>query len=339
MKALKIILITVAVLIGLFVVVGLFLPSDMHVEKSIEIDTPLNVPYMQVANLKNMSNWDPWSNLDPNMEATFSGPLFGVDNSRQWTSENENVGVGKMTITDAKQYEFINTDLDFGDQGLAKTYFKFEKLGENKTKVIWGFDSDMDIPIIGGYIVMAMGGIIEDQYMKGLENLKRVSEAVENQTDLTSADITFEEVESQKILCISGATTQDDQNISSLFGQNYGQLMSNIQVNEMEMAGAPMTITSKWEDNQYEFENCIPVGDVKGELSASVVSKDTYAGPTVKIVHTGSYSSMEKTYNDIMAFIEQSGFEMVGNPWEIYISDPGDTPEDKLITHIYFPVQ
>lgn len=339
MKAIKIILITLAALIGLFIIVGLFLPTEMHVEKSIEIDTPPNVPYMQVANLKNMTAWDPWSNIDENMETSYSGPLFGVENSREWKSIDQNVGVGKMTVSEAEPYKLINTDLDFGDQGLATSYFKFEKMGENKTKVTWGFDSDMDIPIVGGYIVMAMGGVIEDQYLKGLENLKRVSEAVENQRDLTSTQISFEEVESQKVICISGATTQDDESISALFGQNYGQLMSNVQVNQMEMAGAPMTVNTKWEDNQYEFMNCIPVKEVKGDLSASVLAKDTYAGPTVKIIHTGSYDGMDKTYEDVMAFIEQSNFEIVGNPWEVYISDPGNTPEDKLITHIYFPIK
>jgi effector-binding domain-containing protein len=334
MKAIKIILITLATLIGLFIVVGLFLPSEMHLEKSIEIDTPPNVPYMQVANLKNMSEWDPWSKIDSNMVAKFQ-----VHYLELIINVNNDVGVGSMTITKSTQFEYIDSDLNFGDQGLATSYYKFEKLGDNKIKVTWGFDSDMDTPILGGYISFFMGFVIEAQYEQGLKTLKSVSKAIENKRDLSGAQISFEEVKSQKVICISGATTQDDQNVSSLFGKNYGQLMSNVQVNEMEQAGARMTINTKWEDNKYEFMNCIPVEDVKGELSASVEVKDTYAGPTAKIIHTGPYADMEKTYEDIRAFTEQSKFEIVGNPWEVYVNDPGNTPEDKLITHIYFPIK
>ena len=75
MKIVKIIVIAIAVILGLLIVVGLFLPTEMKTEKSIVIDTPPNVPYSQVSNLKNMTKWDPWSQLDTNMETSYEGPL------------------------------------------------------------------------------------------------------------------------------------------------------------------------------------------------------------------------------------------------------------------------
>lgn len=339
MKVVKIILITLAILVGLVILVGLFLPNKMEIEKSIVVDAPPNVPYSQVANLRNMPKWDPWSNIDTTMETTYSGAPAGVGSKRVWKSKNENVGIGSMVVTKAEPYSFIETDLDFAEQGMAKSYFKFEKVDNNKTKVTWGFNSDVDIPILGGYLCLIMGPIVEAQYDQGLQNLKKVSEEMANKSDLTNRNITVENVDSQTLICISGATTQDDSQISQKFAQAYGQLVTNIQVNGMEMAGPPLTITTKWEDNQYNYNNCIPVQNIKGELSATVFDTKSYSGPVAKLEYIGPYMQMESAYNDIMAYIEQNGFEIVGSPWEVYISDPSDTPEDKLITHIYFPIK
>ena len=339
MKIVKIIVIAIAVILGLLIVVGLFLPTEMKTEKSIVIDTPPNIPYSQVANLRNMSKWDPWSRVDSNMEATYEGALVGVGAKRSWKSKHDNVGMGSMIITKAEQFSFIDSDLDFGDQGKATSYYKFEEIEEGKTKVTWGFYSDVDFPIMGGYIAAMMGPKIEEDFEEGLISLKKLSEGIENKSDLSGRKITLEKVDLQKMVCISGSSTQDDPNLAQKFGEAYGKLMSNIQVNGMEMAGPPLTVTTHWGENKYEYQNCIPVNEIKGDLSATVVEKTSYEGTAVKIEHIGPYAEMEPSYDAIMAYIEQFGFEMVGFPWEVYINDPTETPEDKLITHIYFPIK
>lgn len=339
MKILKIVLIAIAVILGLLIVVGLFLPNTMSVEKSIIIDTPPNVPYSQVTNLRNMPKWDPWSNIDTTMETSYEGPVAGVGAKRSWKSKDEQVGTGSMTITKDEPFSNIEVELDFGDQGVATSYYKFEKVENGKTKVTWGFDSDIDIPIFGGYLCLMMSPMIEKEYVKGLESLKKLSESIENKLDVSNRKITIEDVESQTIICISTATTQDNPNLSDIMGNSYGQLISNIQVNGMEMTGYPLTITTKWEENAFEFDNCIPVKSVKGDLSAKVFKSETYKGTAMKIEHLGSYANMNSSYDAILAYISQMGLEITQNPWEIYISDPSNTPEDKLITHIYFPIQ
>lgn len=339
MKIFKIIVIAIAVILGLLILVGLFLPTEMNTEKSIVIETPPNVPYSQVSNLRNMPKWDPWSQLDQNMVTTYEGPLVGVGSKRIWKSKDENVGVGSMLITKAEQFSFIDSELDFGDQGKATSYYKFEEIEKGKTKVTWGFHSDIDIPIMGGYLAAIMEPMIEEEYEKGLKSLKELSESIKNKSNLTGRKISLEKVKAQKMLCISGSTSQDVPNISEKYGYSFDQLMSNIQVNGMEMAGSPVTVTTHWGDNKYEYQNCIPVEEIKGDLSASVVERTSYEGTAVRIVHIGPYENLESSYNDIMAYIEQFGFEMVGFPWEVYISDPSNTTDDKLVTHIYFPIK
>ncbi len=339
MKILKIVIIAIAVILGLLIVVGLFLPSTMSVEKSIVIETPANVPYSQITNLMNMPKWDPWSKLDTTMETVYEGPIAGVGAKRSWKSKDEQVGSGSMTITKDEPFSYIETDLDFGDQGIATSYYKFETAEKGKCKVTWGFNSEIDIPIFGGYLCLMMEPMIEKEYVKGLESLKKLSESIKNKLDVTSKNISIENVESQTVICMSTSTTPTDQNLADKMGKSYGQLVSNIQVNGMEMTGPPITVTTKWEENVYEFDNCIPIQNVKGDLSAKVFESKTYKGTAMKIEHLGSYANLNSSYDAILAYISQMGLEITQNPWEVYISDPSDTPEDKLITYIYFPIQ
>lgn len=339
MKILKIVLIAIAVILGLLIVVGLFLPSTMSVEKSIVIDTPPNVPYSQVTNLRNMPKWDSWSKLDTNMETIYEGPIAGVGAKRSWVSKDKQVGSGSMTIIKDDPFSNIEIALDLGNHGQAKSYFTFEKINNKKTKVVWGFSNEIDIPVFGGYLSFLMELMIEKDYEKGLESLKKLSESISNKQDVSDRKITIENVVSQKVICLTTATIPTDGNLSDKMAKSYGQLVSNIQVNGMEMSGPPITVTTKWEESEYVFDNCIPVQNVKGDLSAKVFESKTYSGTAMKIEHIGSYAGLDSSYEAILAYLSQMGLEILGNPWEVYISDPSETPEDKLITYIYFPIQ
>lgn len=339
MKVLKITVITVAVLLGLLIVVGVFLPHRMSIEESIIIDTPANVPYSQVTNLKNMTKWDPWSGLDTTMETIYDGSLAGAGAKRIWKKKEDGTEIGNMVITEDNPFSFIKANLDFGDQGKASTYYKFDNQGKSKTKVTWGFESDIDIPILGGYLVYLMESKMGKDYVKGLEKLKRLSESIKNKEDVSNKKIDIENVDSQIVICISNKSAQNDPQISQKIAMSYGQLVTNIQVSDMKVTGAPITINTKWGENDYEFDNCIPIQNVKGELSARVFETKTYSGNAIKIEHIGTYAKLGASYDALLAYISQLGLEIVGNPWEVYINNPSETPENKLITHIYFPVQ
>lgn len=339
MKILKIVLIAIAVILGLLIVVGLFLPNTITVEESIVIDSPPNVPYSQVTNLRNMPKWDPWSKIDTTMETVYEGPIAGVGATRSWKSKDEQVKVGTMEIVKDEPFSFIKVDLELGEEGKADSYFKFNKVDEGKTEVTWGFYKEIDMPIFGGYLSFMIEMMVETNYKKGLESLKELSESIENQKDISDRKITIEKVESQTVICMTTATTQTDNDLAEKTGASYGQLLSNIQVNGMEMTGPPITVTTKWEENAFVFDNCIPVENIKGDLSAKVFESKTYSGYALKLEHLGSYDNLNSSYETILAYIAQMGLEITENPWEVYISDPSNTPEEKLITHIYFPIQ
>ena len=150
------------------------LPSNTTVERSVDIQAPVQTVYRLVNNLQENEKWSPWKDEDPTLKTTYSPQVEGVGASSSW--DGEKMKTGSMTITEAKENESILLALDFGPRGKAQSSWKFEPI-EKGTKVTWAFESDNgNNPIkryMGAFFAKAMIGKVFD---RGLDNLRRVAE-------------------------------------------------------------------------------------------------------------------------------------------------------------------
>ena len=147
MKALKIILVILAVLVALFLVIALFLPKSVHMEESIVINKPASLVFKQVNNFKNWEPWSPFQANDPEMVTTYEGPEKGVGAKMLWTAKR---GDGYMLITESVPYQKVLSDLDFGMPGATNLFTLNEEQGG--TNVTWIVDiPDLAYPL-GRYI-------------------------------------------------------------------------------------------------------------------------------------------------------------------------------------------
>ncbi len=55
-------------------------------------------------------------------------------------------------------------------------------------------------------------------------------------------------------------------------------------------------------------------------------------------IHKGPYSECGMVLGKIAQYAYKNGYEIIGPPMEIYLSDPNETPENELLTEISFPV-
>jgi len=62
-------------------------------------------------------------------------------------------------------------------------------------------------------------------------------------------------------------------------------------------------------------------------------------GKAAFAVHVGPYSEVEPTYNALMQWIKDQGFEWTGVTYEFYINDPDDTLAEELVTEIFLPLK
>lgn len=158
----------IVIVIGVLVVSGV-LPRDYRVERSIDIAALPARVYEQVSSLKKWEAWSPWVARDASIETTYSGPEEGVGAKAVWTSDGS--GEGSQTIVVAEPDTRLEIALDFGNQGSAKAYWRFEPAGEG-THVTWGMSGEMP-GLLGGLLAAQMNGWIGADYEDGLARLKQ----------------------------------------------------------------------------------------------------------------------------------------------------------------------
>ena len=154
------------------------LPSEIHVERSIQIEAPVEVVFPLVDTMKSWEQWDPWTEADPDMERTYEGPPAGVGAKNTWKSTNRDVGEGWLVISESVTGERVVFDLHImegGEDQPGTGTFTFTST-DTGTRVKWEHDAQLE------GTSMRVFGLVADMFLgtmfdTGLGNLKRVSEA------------------------------------------------------------------------------------------------------------------------------------------------------------------
>ncbi len=186
-KILTRIVIGLVLLGGAICVATWFIPSKVHVERSITINAPAEAIFPHVNDLKAWEQWSPWYEVEPTAQYTYGEQTVGVGATSTW--KGEKVGEGTQVIMSSTPNSEISTALDFGDQGEAMAFWKFEEAG-NSTNVIWGFDTDVGLSPIGKVFALLMDSMVGGDYEKGLQNLKQICEASSGEASEVEAEDT-----------------------------------------------------------------------------------------------------------------------------------------------------
>jgi hypothetical protein len=174
---LKRILLAVVAALALFAVYVALLPSAYRIERTAIVVAPPDAVFTEVNSFRNWEAWSPWAKLDPNAKATFEGPDSGEGAVFHWAG-NDEVGEGKMTLTESKPAERIQIRVDFVKPwaGTNMSEFTFKPDGA-RTIVTWASFGEQGF--LGKAICLFMDPdkMIGGQFEKGLANLKSVAEA------------------------------------------------------------------------------------------------------------------------------------------------------------------
>ena len=173
---LKIILLSFAVIVIVFLAIVALQPSDFRVSRSAAIAAPPPAVFPHVNELKKWEAWSPWMKLDPNAKSSFDGPPAGKDAAMSWAGNNE-VGEGKMTITESRPNELVRFHLEFYKPmaGTSDAEFIFKSEG-NQTTVTWTMMGKNNFIGRAMCLVMNMDKMVGGQFEKGLASMKAIAE-------------------------------------------------------------------------------------------------------------------------------------------------------------------
>ena len=171
MKVLKII---ICVIISLFVLNAL-LPQAYNVERSIEMDSNLSRVFKLSNDLESWPLWSPWVALDESVKVKIGDISKGMGANQTWSDNN---GTGRLTFIESTKDKRISYNIWFGDaKEPATSTMIFEQITDQKIKIHWTIEGNVQIPVIGFIFASLMDALMGSAFELGLDNLKREAEA------------------------------------------------------------------------------------------------------------------------------------------------------------------
>lgn len=104
-------------------------------------------------------------------------------------------------------------------------------------------------------------------------------------------------------------------------------------------SGPAMTIYTQTDETGFQFEAAYPVAQApanqpKGDIAVGQAP----AGKALEFVHRGSYDAMDSTYESITNYLDEHALDAKDMFIEEYATDPTTADPDKLVVHVFVPV-
>jgi effector-binding domain-containing protein len=246
------------------------------------------------------------------------------------------MGKGKLIITESVPFSSIKADLDFMENGTAKSWYTFEPEGE-ATKVTMGFATEYGMnPLMRWVGFTMMESEMDKAFDYNLQKIKAIAEAKPK----FSVKIEEESVAPISYISISKTMSpKDGEAVANEMGRIYGELEGALKKSKVEMNGHPFCIFPKYTEESMDMICALPVSP-DAKLPAKYKVSMAPGGKAVKATHLGDYSKLEATHNELNNYIAFKKLQITGAPWEVYVTDPfAEKDTARWVTEVYYPVQ
>ena len=319
---------------------GLLLPRNVHVERAITIDRPPATVFTVLNSYRSFNQWSPWFDLDPQAAYSYEGPTSGVGAKVRWSGDPDTLGSGSQEIIEARPYDRIGMALDFGPEGAARAAFTLAPQPTG-TRVTWAFDTDLGMNPANRYLGLFFDRWMGQDFDKGLARLKTLVEALPP-ADFSGLEVDLVDVAPVTLAYVSTTASKDVAGIAKVLGESYAEISKFITARKLEVAGAPVAITTRVEDTGYAIDAGIPVKVAPADpvpAGSRVQVTPSYGGRVAKVVHRGPYAGLGATHDKLLAWLAAHGHTQGAPSWNEFVSDPGQTAEPDLVTNVFVPIK
>lgn len=147
-------------------------PADYHIEREKVLTASPEQVMPHLTDLEAFTQWNPWDELDPDMDKTFSDPPSGEGAYYTW-SGNDDVGKGRMDIIEVTDTR-VTYELEFIEPfaSVATTWVELEGTDDG-TQATWAMEGDNDFMGKAVGVFMDMDAMIGKDFDKGLDKLEQ----------------------------------------------------------------------------------------------------------------------------------------------------------------------
>jgi len=155
-------------------------------------------------------------------------------------------------------------------------------------------------------------------------------------------DIEIIEINEQAALTIRERTNLES--IPERMGRIFSEILTFMGKNRIAPAGAPFAYWHNINPDSigkgiFDMECGFPISmPVEGE--GRIKRSKLPGGRVVTAMHIGSYETLEETYEAVMSWIKENGYQVGEDMWETYLTNPEEEPDkSKWMTKIFLPIK
>ncbi len=336
MKALKIILGIVVVLVIIGTVISLIAPTEYKSSRSIVIKAPKAVIWKNVSLYANRNKWSPWVERDPNMKMTLDGTDGTVGTKHSWEG-NKEVGKGSETFTKIDEMSLIESHLHFLEPWEAESD-AFVSLKDTNDGVIvtWGFAGKMPRPWNIISVFMNMDAEIGKDFTHGLGKLKTLCES----EAAASPVYEIHETTFEPRTYIGKRAVISWMEMKEFFGSVYPKLFKDLSDAKATMVSAPSGLYYTWDEKNMKTDCAAAIAVDKALPRSEWKTFPVKGGKALMIDYYDAYEKSMNAHNQMDQYIKKNNLLFIPPVIEEYITDPmTEKDTSKWLTRIVYFVK
>jgi len=278
-------LVSLLIVFALVILVGVLLPSTGHIERSVEVSSPLRQVFDSVNTFRRFPEWSALRRIDPTTKMNFEGPETGQGAKVTWTSAAPKVGNGSLEIKSSEQDSKVVMAIDNGWSGENKTYTVTLVPSENgKTlKINWAYDATYGWNLMWRYAGLYIHGDPATDIQINLNDIAAMMASFPN-VDYKDQKIDIAEVTAKPVLLVATKAHRSLDEVAEATDTAMKEIEAAMKKTGLTAAGPRMTITTNWGEEDYAFSIAQPV-----DSATFTMDKQQYTieAPTLKPSSTG----------------------------------------------------
>ncbi|MEO7430730.1 MAG: polyketide cyclase [Dokdonella sp.] len=285
-------LVALLIVFVLAVVIGVMLPSHGHIEREVEVSSPVRQVYDSLNNFRRFPQWSWIRAQDPNAKMSLQGPEAGTGAKISWSSTNPRIGDGNLTITSSTQDSKLEMALDNDWNGTNKIYtVQLHPASNGKTlKINETYDVDYGWDLKARYAGLYIDGDPAASIQTSLNNLSAMLAGFPN-IDYKDQKIDPVDIVAKPVFVVSTKAKRSLDEVAAATDTAMAEIEAAMKKAGLTAAGPRMTITTEWGDEDYSFSVAVPVSAATFALDGQQMTIEAPMPPAA-----GTDEDSEKVY-------------------------------------------
>lgn len=249
------------------VVITMLLPDKGHIERSVEVASPVRQVYDSVNTFHRFPQWSTVLARDPSARIRFEGPPSGPGARVVWESADPKRS-GSLEIISSIQDKQVKMALQNDWSGEDKTYtIDMQPTARGRTvNITWSYDVSYGWNLLWRFLGLYIHGEPDTMIVGYVNKVSNMLAGFPN-VDYKDTEIELVEVDSQPLFLVSTRAKRLLDEVAYETDKALEKIHAAMEKAGVEPAGPVRTITTNYGNEDYFFDVAVPVNSPRFTLN------------------------------------------------------------------------